>query len=64
MDHDPYGFCYQLERDLVKVLDKRSLASFEHCIRQRFDSKATAPPAGRTGDPEYLRRRAAEILRA
>ena len=45
-------------------MDKRSLAAFEHCIRQRFDSKATAPPAGRTGDPEYLRRRAAEILRA
>jgi hypothetical protein len=66
MDDDEYGFCYQIERDLVKVLDKRGLAAFERCIRERFDGVATvAPrPGGRQRDPAYLRRRAAEILRA
>ena len=66
MGDDPYGFCYQIERDLVKVLDKRGLAAFELLIRERFDKVAT--PAARAGelqrDPAYLRRRAAEILRA
>jgi tetratricopeptide (TPR) repeat protein len=66
MDDDPYGFCYQLERGLVKVLDRRGLAAFEHCVRQRFDGTAPAAPAvgGGERDPAYARRRAAEILRA
>jgi hypothetical protein len=66
MDDDPYGFCFELERDLVKVLDKRGLAAFERRIREQFDGVATtAPgPGGRPRDPAYLRRRAAEILRA
>ncbi len=66
MDDDPYGFCCQLERDLVKVLDKRGLGAFERRIRERFDGVATAAPGPgrRPRDPAYLRRRAAEILRA
>ena len=66
MDDDPYGFCYEIERDLVKVLDKRGLAAVERCIRERFDGKATAAPGpgARERDPAYVRRRAAEILRA
>ena len=64
MDDDPYGFCYEFERDLVKVLNKRGLAAFERCIRERFDGKATVPAGEREGGPEYRRRRAAEILRA
>ena len=66
MDDDPYGFCFELERDLVKVLDKRGLAAFERCIRERFDGVAPAAPGpgGRPRDPAYLRRRSAEILRA
>jgi hypothetical protein len=65
MDGDRYGFCYELERDLVKVLDKRGLAAFERCIRERFDGKAAAAPGpgGRACDPASLRRRAAEMLR-
>ena len=65
MDDDPYGFCHQLERDLVKVLDKPGLAAFERSIRARFDGVATAVPGPneREQDPAYLRRRAAEILR-
>src|SRR5437899_1054841 len=66
MDGDRYGFCYQLERDLVKVLDQRELAPFERRIRDRFQGRATvAPgPSGRARDPASLRRRAAEIPRA
>lgn len=66
MDDDAYGFCYQLERDLVKVLDKPGLAAFEHRIRERFDGVATAVPGlgERQRGSEYLRRRAAEMLRA
>jgi tetratricopeptide (TPR) repeat protein len=65
MDDDPYGFCYQLERGLVKALDKRGLAAFERCVRERFDGTAAAPPlAGAERDRAYARRRAAEILRA
>ncbi len=66
MGDDAYGFCYQLERDLVKVLDKPGLAAFEHRIRERFDGVAMAipGPGERQRDPAYLRRRAAEILRA
>lgn len=66
MDSDTYGFCYQLERDLVKELDKRGLVAFERCMRERFDGIATAAasPGENARDPAYLRRRAAEILRA
>ena len=66
MDSDTYGFCYQLERDLVKVLDKRGLAAIERRVRERFDGVATAAarPGEREPDPAHLRRRAAEILRA
>lgn len=66
MDSDAYGFCYQLERDWVKELDERGLAAFERCMRQRFDgiARAAASPGERARDPAYLRRRAAEVLRA
>jgi tetratricopeptide (TPR) repeat protein len=66
MDGDTYGFCYQLERDLVKVLDKFGLAAFERRVRERFDEVAAtaARPGEREPDPAHLRRRAAGILRA
>jgi hypothetical protein len=65
MDNDSYGFCHKIEHDLVKVLNKRGMAAFERCIRERFDGKATAGtgPVSREWDPAYVRRRAAEILR-
>jgi hypothetical protein len=66
MDDDPYGFCYQLEKDAVKVFDKAGLAAFVKRIRARFDSaaKATAKTDGSFRDrPEYIRRRWGEVLR-
>lgn len=47
MDDDPYGFCYQLERDLVKVLDKRGLAAFERIIRQAVRRQSDRSPRTR-----------------
>jgi len=66
MDDDPYGFCHDIEGDLVQVLDSRGLAALERIIRERFERKATAAPrpGGRERHAEYVRRRAAKILRA
>jgi hypothetical protein len=66
MDSDPYGFCYRLERDVVKVLDKGGLAAFERCMCERFDGIGTAAASfgDRAPNPVYVKRRAAEILRA
>jgi tetratricopeptide (TPR) repeat protein len=37
MDNDDYGFCYEIERDMVKVLDKKSMKLFETAIESRFE---------------------------
>jgi hypothetical protein len=67
MDNDPYGFCYKMERNAAKVLDKAGLAAFEKLVRARFEAAGTAPSvpgqsAGRNLD--YQRRRSSEMLRA
>ncbi|MBI4873420.1 MAG: hypothetical protein HY822_02165 [Acidobacteria bacterium] len=56
MDDDPYAFCYQIEKDAAKALDKAGRAAFEKSVRARFE----AAPA----QPEYNRRRWSEVLRA
>jgi hypothetical protein len=43
MEDDPYGFCYEVEREAVKVLDKEGLAAFERAARERFEGAATSP---------------------
>jgi hypothetical protein len=66
MDEDEYGFCYDLEKDAVKVLDKANLAAFVTQIRARFAAAAKAAPKtdGKFEDrPEYVRRRWSEALR-
>jgi hypothetical protein len=42
MDNDDYGFCYHLEKDAAKVLDKANLAAFVTQVRARFDAAANA----------------------
>ncbi len=37
MDNDGYGFCYEIERDMVKVLNKKSMRLFEAAIKSRFE---------------------------
>ena len=66
MDDDPYGFCYQIEKDAVKAFDKAGLAGFERQIRARFEAASAYKPApGKPlgQQPEYLRRRYSEVLR-
>jgi tetratricopeptide (TPR) repeat protein len=66
MDDDPYGFCYQIEKEAAQVFDKAGLAAFERQVRERFEAAGTAKavpgkPAGH--QPEYLRRRYSDVLR-
>jgi hypothetical protein len=56
MDDDPYAFCYEIEGQVTKALDKPGLAAFEHLIRARFE---TTPAV-----EEYDRRRWGDVLRA
>ena len=37
MDNDDYGFCYEIERTAVKVLNKESVRLFEAAIKSRFE---------------------------
>jgi tetratricopeptide (TPR) repeat protein len=41
MEDDPYGFCHDLDREVVKVLDKKGLAAFIQQIRSKFESSPT-----------------------
>ena len=64
MDNDPYGFCYHLERPLVKVMNKQGLAAFERRISERFEGPPAALDRGKEDTRKAERRRWAEILRA
>ncbi len=48
MDKDDYGFCYQFEREAVKVLTKKGLSPFASQVRSRFDAagRSSIPPKG------------------
>jgi uncharacterized Zn finger protein len=37
MENDEYGFCYEIEKDMVKVLNKKSVKLFETAIKSRFE---------------------------
>ena len=41
MDDDPFGFCHDLDREAVKVLDKKGLDTFERQIRSKFEAAQT-----------------------
>ncbi|MFH1532403.1 MAG: DUF6880 family protein [Pseudomonadota bacterium] len=50
MERDDHGFCYELERDLVKVLNRRGLRAFAAQVRARLDA-AAPDDRGPTGFP-------------
>ena len=56
MEDDPYGFCHDLDREAVKVLDKKGLEAFVHRIRSKFESSLTQDDKEK-GFPGYARRR-------
>jgi len=41
MEDDPYGFCHDLDREVVKVLNKKGLEAFGRQIRSKFESAPT-----------------------
>jgi len=66
MDNDAYGFCYDIEQNLVKVLNRQGLSLFETSIRSRFDkafSTAKSEGSKRIYDYPYAVRQNADILK-
>lgn len=56
MEEDTYGFCYDIEKEVVKVLDSRGLDAFARRIRGKFEA---APKHGIDKEvyfPDYARR--------
>ncbi len=56
MEGDPYGFCHDLDREAVKVLDKKGLEAFVRHIRSKFESNLTQDHQDKRF-PRYERRR-------
>jgi len=52
MDNDSHAFCYQIEKDVAKALNKAGLAAFERLIRARFEAIPSTEryDRGRWGD--------------
>lgn len=60
MEGDPYGFCHNLDRQVVKVLDKKGLEAFVGQIRAKFES---ASSLDEQRFPGYTGRRWAGVLK-
>jgi hypothetical protein len=56
MEDDPYGFCHDLDREAVQVLDKEGLEAFARRIRIKFESALTKSDEEKHF-PGYARRR-------
>ncbi|MFT5114224.1 MAG: tetratricopeptide (TPR) repeat protein [Parasphingorhabdus sp.] len=54
MDKDDYGFCYQLEQEAVKVLNRDGLLQFASQVRKRFDA-AKRPSKASNADGQWQR---------
>jgi len=66
MEDDPYGFCYDLEKEAPKAFNKAGVTAFVKQVRKRFDAAAistTRPGESAERSPESTRRRWAGILR-
>ena len=62
MEDDPYGFCHDLERGVVKVLDKNGLAAFILQTREKLKSVQTRDDEEKRF-PGYVRRRWSGVLK-
>jgi uncharacterized Zn finger protein len=56
MEDDPYGFCYDLDKEAVKVIDKQGLDAFVRQVRSKFESSLTQDEKNERF-PEYARRK-------
>jgi hypothetical protein len=64
MEDDPFSFCYDLERDAVKVLDKAGMAAFQRQAQARFDAANTETKGSLPGVYGYPQRHWGAVLRA
>jgi hypothetical protein len=62
MEDDPYGFCYDLDCEAVKVLDRKGLEAFVRQVRSKFESSLTQNIKGKRF-PGYARRRWSGVLK-
>ena len=62
MEDDPDGFCHDLDRESVNVLDKKGLHAFERQIRSKFESAPTQDER-KERFPDYTRRREPRSVR-
>jgi hypothetical protein len=64
MDQDPFGFCFELGKDLAGALDRSGREALVRLLRARLD----APPTSAEGSPrhiqDYSRHRSGQVLRA
>lgn len=64
MEDDPYGYCYRLERDVVKVFDQEGLAAFGRLVRDRYLAAQGHSDTERgDGSSDYAGRRWASVLK-
>ncbi|MBN2490114.1 MAG: hypothetical protein JXQ29_04615 [Planctomycetes bacterium] len=54
MENDDYAYCHGLEKEAVKVLDRKGLGAFERAVRDR---------SGDGGKESYAHRRKVEVLK-
>jgi tetratricopeptide (TPR) repeat protein len=64
MDDDDYGFCNDLERSAVKVLDRAGLEAFEREVQVRFEAAYAAARKREDRALNYDRDRWGQMLRA
>jgi hypothetical protein len=62
MEDDPYGFGRDLDREAVKVLDKKGLDAFVHRVRSKFESSLTQDDKEKRF-PGYARKRWGRALK-
>jgi len=66
MDNDEYGFCHEIEKNLIKVLNREGLSFFETRIQSRFNEAyptAESENTKRIYDYPYAVRQNADILK-
>jgi len=63
MENDPYGFCYDLDREAAKVLDKKGLDAFARQVREMFEAAAKPGNDEKGRYPGHARRRWGEALK-
>ena len=64
MDNDDYGFCYQLEREAVKALNKKGLSAFASQCQARLDAAERRKTREDGRENSYRHRYWGEALKA